>query len=283
MQQFINLNGHHHRADELVIHHQSRAFQYGDGLYETMHANGKQVQFFREHMDHLIRAMEKLKMVVPPKIRSGGIEKEIARLLHSNRHLKGAGVTITVFRSSGEIHLSEEKSASYLIATEGLANEGYALNEKGLMVDLYPELKVPLTPLSNIKTNNGMLYVMAGLYQKEKKLDECLLVNARDEITSGIGSSVFMVSGSVLLTPPLASGCGDEVMRKKVMEYAEREGLEVDDRQPLFLDDFLKAEEVFFANATEGIRWVSGIRKKRYFKQTARKLTARLNKETAID
>jgi branched-chain amino acid aminotransferase len=151
------------------------------------------------------------------------------------------------------------------------------------MVDVYPELKVPLTPLSHLKTNNGMLYVMAGFYQKEKKLDECLLINARDEIASGIGSSVFMVSGGVLLTPPLASGCGDEVMRKKVMEYAEREGLEVDNRQPLFLDDFLKAEEVFFANATEGIRWVSGIRKKRYFKQTARQLTARLNKETAID
>lgn len=283
MQQFINLNGQHHRAEEPVIHHRTRAFQYGDGLFETMHANGKQVQFFHEHMDHLIKAMEKLKMEVPPKIRNHGVEKEIARLLHSNRHLKGASVTFTVFRSSGEIHPSERKSASYLIATEPLANEGYVLNEKGLMVDLYPQLKVPLTPLSNIKTNNGILYVMAELYQKEKKLDECLLINARDEVTSGIGSSVFQISGSVLRTPPLASGCGDEVMRKKMMEYAEREGLEVDDRQPLFLDDFLKAEEVFFANATEGIRWVGGIRKKRYFKQTARKLTARLNRETAID
>ena len=283
MQQYINLNGKHYKADEPVLHHTNRAFQYGDALFETMHANGKQVQFFPDHMQRLITAMGMLRMEVPSRIKTHGIGQEISRLLHTNRHLKGARVRLTVFRNPGGKYAPADLSCSYLIETEALESDTYRLNEKGLIIDVFSLLKKPLTPFSNLKTTNDLLYIMAGIHKKEKGLDECLLINAREEITEAISSNVFLVSGSVIHTPPLASGCLDGIMRKKIIEYAREAGYEMREREPLALGNFLHADEVFLTNAVKGLQWVSGIQKKRYFKGTAKKLLALLNEKTAID
>ncbi|MBS3806784.1 MAG: aminotransferase class IV family protein [Bacteroidales bacterium] len=283
MQQYINLNGKHYPADEPVLHHTNRGFQYGDALFETMHANGKQVQFFYDHMQRLITAMGMLRMDVPSRIKTHGIEHEIARLLHTNRHLKGARVRLTVFRNSGGKYAPADLSCSWLIETEALESDTYRLNEKGMIIDVFSRLKKPLTPLSNLKTTNDLAYIMAGIHKNEKGLDECLLINSQNEITEAISSNVFLVSGSVIHTPPLASGCLDGIMRKKIIEFSREAGYEVYDRQPLALEHFLHGDEVFLTNAVKGIQWVGGIRKKRYFKGTAKRLMGLLNEKTAID
>jgi len=283
MQQYINLNGKHLPADEPVLYHTNRAFQYGDALFETMHANGKQVQFFDDHLQRLIKAMGMLRMEVPSRIKNHSLEGEIARLLHTNRHLKGARVRLTVFRNSGGKYAPDQLSCSYLIESEALESDTYRLNEKGMIIDVFSQLKKPITPFSHLKTTNDLIYIMAGIYKNEKSLDECLLINDKNEITEAISSNIFVVSDRVIHTPPLASGCLDGLMRKKIIEFAREAGYEVRDREALTLENLMHAEEVFLTNAVKGIQWVSGIRKKRFFKNTAKKLIALLNEKTALD
>ena len=283
MQQYINLNGTYQKAEEPALYHTNRGFQYGDALFETMHANGKVIQFFDQHMQRLSKAMGMLKMEIPPKISGQTIENEIIRLLHKNRHLKGARVRLTVFRNPGGKYTPEDNSCSYLIETSSLEHDTYQLNDKGLFIDVFPGLKKPIHPLSNLKTTNDLIYVMAGIFKKEHRLDECLLLNEKDEITEAISSNVFMMYEGELRTPPLASGCLEGIMREQVIECARALNIRISDSQPLKLEDLMKAEEVFLTNAIKGIQWVGGIRQKRFFKQTARKLLSVLNDKTAID
>jgi branched-chain amino acid aminotransferase len=283
MQQYINLNGTHLTAEQPALHHTNRAFQYGDALFETMHANGKVVQFFDQHMQRLIKAMGMLKMDIPPKISGKTIEKEITRLLHKNRHLKGARVRLTVFRNPGGKYTPEDNSCSYLIESQKLDHDTYQLNDKGLFIDVFPGLKKPVHPLSNLKTTNDLIYIMAGLHKKEHGLDECLLLNEKGEITEAISSNVFVVYNRVLSTPPLASGCLEGIMREQIIECAGALNIRVSDSQPLTPEELMQADEVFLTNAIKGIQWVGGIRQKRYFKQTARKLLSVLNEKTALD
>jgi len=283
MQQYINLNGTYRKADEPNLNHGNRGFQYGDALFETMHANGKVIQFFDQHMERLTKAMGMLKMEIPLNISGKTIEKEIGRLLHKNRHLKGARVRLTVFRNPGGGYTPENNACSYLIETSPLQHDTYRLNDKGLFIDVFPALKKPIHPLSNLKTTNDLIYVMAGLYKKEQGLDECLLMNERDEIIESVSSNVFMVYDGVLVTPPLASGCLEGIMREQIMDCAYALKMKVSDHLPLRLTNLMEAEEVFLTNAVKGIQWVGGIRQKRYFKQTTRKLLSVLNERTALD
>jgi len=283
MELFVNINGQYRNAREPVLHSNNRGFRHGDAVCETMRANGKVIHFFEDHLTKLIKGMKALKMQVPAPIRNHTIQQEITRLLHKNRHLKGAGIRLTVFRDPSENSFAQDNACTYLIETEKLPSDAYALNTKGLMVDLFPELKEPVSPFSHITSPNQLFYVMADLYRKEHHLDECLLINTREKITGTINSNIFMVSRDIIKTPSLASGCREGIMRSRIIQYAEDAGIMVNDQDPVWFDELMTADEIFLTNTTEGIQWIAGIRQKRYFKETAKKLMGKLRKETALD
>jgi branched-chain amino acid aminotransferase len=222
-------------------------------------------------------------MEMPYNLKNDRIKQEIVKLLHKNRHLKGAWVRITVFRNKGGSFTPTDDSCSYLIESHKLNNDVYKLNEKGLIVDVYQEHKKPVSPLSTLQTTNALINILAGTFQKAHNLDNCLLINQKNELTEAIDSNLFLVMGDYIKTPPLKSGCVDGIIRKKIFDLSWELGYKISHQHPVFYEDLMNADEMFLTNAVEGIKWVSGIRKKRYFKNTAKKLMALLNEKTRID
>lgn len=283
MGKFININGDYLLSENPSIYHNNRSFLYGDALFETMHANGAEVQFFKDHMARLKQGMEMLKMQIPSNIEHQTIEKEIEKLLRKNKHLKGARLRLTVFRNSGGRYTPETNHVSYLIESEKLDHYSYQLNKKGLLVDFYTELKKPINYLSGLKTTNAMIYILAGIHKKDNNLDECLLVNQKNEITEAISSNIFIVKEDIIKTPPLKSGCLNGIMRNKVLTLAIKNGFKVSADKPVIPEDLLNADEIFLTNAIKGIQWVGGLQHKRFYKNTARQFITSLNELTGIN
>ena len=283
MNQYINLNGHYLDAEEPVLNANNRGFLYGDALYETIRANGTTLFFFQDHMERLIKSMNYLKMDIPSPVKNHRIKQEMVKLLNKNKHLKGAEVRLTVFRNGGGDYTTTDDSCSYLIESNKLENDSYALNKKGMIVDVFQNLKKPITPLSNLKTTNALFYILAGNFKKEHKLDDCLLINQNNELIEAIGSNIFLVKEDIVKTPPLKSGCKDGILRKYIFDLAHELGYKISSQHPVTFEDLMDADEMFFTNITEGIQWVGGIRQKRYFKNTARKLFNLLYEKIRID
>jgi branched-chain amino acid aminotransferase len=283
LKKYINLNGEFYDSQSPVLSHLNRGFLYGDALFETMHANGTQIQFFEDHIKRLTEGMKKLKMILPESFITQSIEKQIVKLLRKNRHLKGARIRLTVFRDEGGKYTPQTNEVSYLIDSEKLPTDQYELNKKGLQVDLFSELKKPLNYLSNLKTTNDLIYVLAGNFKKEHNLDECILINQKNEVCEAISSNLFLVKEDVIKTPPLNSGCLNGIMRKKIIEYAEISGMKISKDYPVAPQELLECDEIFLTNAIKGIQWVSGFRQKRFFKTTAQKLMQKLNEMTALE
>ncbi len=283
MGKFVNLNGEYLLSENPAIYHNNRSFLYGDALFETMHANGAMVQFFEDHMARLKHGMEMLKMQIPSNIEHQTIEKEIEKLLRKNKHLKGARLRLTVFRNSGGRYTPESNCVSYLIESEKLDHYSYQLNKKGLLVDFYTELKKPINYLSGLKTTNAMIYILAGIHKKENNLDECLLINQKNEITEAISSNIFIVKEDIIKTPSLKSGCLNGIMRNKVLTLATKNGFKVSADKPVIPEDLLNADEIFFTNAIKGIQWVGGLQHKRFYKNTARQFITALNELAGIN
>jgi len=283
MGKFVNLNGEYLLSENPTIYHNNRSFLYGDALFETMHANGAMVQFFEDHMARLKHGMEMLKMQIPSNIEHQTIEKEIEKLLRKNKHLKGARLRLTVFRNSGGRYTPESNCVSYLIESEKLDHYSYQLNKKGLLVDFYTELKKPINYLSGLKTTNAMIYILAGIHKKENNLDECLLINQKNEITEAISSNIFIVKEDIIKTPSLKSGCLNGIMRNKVLTLATKNGFKVSADKPVIPEDLLNADEIFFTNAIKGIQWVGGLQHKRFYKNTARQFITALNELAGIN
>ncbi len=279
--QYISYNGQIIAAKEFGITINNRSFQYGDGLFETMHAVGSQVQFFYEHLERLVESMKVLKMEVPVRftIDTLGLQKEISKLLTKNKIFKGGRIRLSVFRRAGGLYTPKTSEVSYIVQALPLEQTYYELNTKGYIIDIYDEIPKPVNILSGIKTTSSLLYVMAGIYKKEKKLDECLLINETGNIVEGMSSNIFLIKEENIYTPPLRSGCLNGIMRKKVIELAKSEGFTVFDEVPIKLPDIMAADELFFTNAINGIRWVMGFKQRRYFNKITKILSQKLNEK----
>lgn len=283
MQQYICYNGSYYRSDEPVLMHNNRGFLYGDALFETMRANGKVIHFFEDHISRAFYSMKALRMNPPDNIEKGYIKDEIIKLLNKNRHLKGARIRLTIFRDSGGKYTPDRNSISYIIESEALKNDIYTLNDRGLVIDIYQEYKKPLNVLSNLKTTNDLVYIMAGIFKKENHLDECILLNERNEVTESISSNLFLVKDNILKTPTLKSGCLNGVMRKQILSFAEEIDLKISLQHSLTPEELLNSDEIFLTNAIKGIQWVGAFRDIRYYKNTAKKLMKRLVEQTKLE
>lgn len=276
---FILYNGEYHLKDEFGLSYKNRAFCYGDGLFETMHANGTDIQFFEDHMIRLMYSMKILKMNIPNVIKSGFIEKEIIKLLHKNKLYQGVRIRLSIFRNDGGKYTPTDNNISYVVETDYIENYHYELNQKGLIIDIFNDIKKPANKFSNLKTSNSLLYVMAGLYSKEKKLDDCVLINEKGNIVEGVSSNIFLIKGSTLSTPTLKDGPVAGIMRKQILKIADSVGFKINHESSITEEQLLNADEVFFTNSISGIRWVVAYKEKRYYNNNAKKLVNKLNTE----
>lgn len=280
---FILYNGEYHLKDEFGLSIKNRAFCYGDGLFETMHANGTEIQFFDDHMIRLKYSMKILKMEIPTVIESGFIKKEIIKLFHKNKLYQGVRIRLSVFRNDGGKYTPTDNHVSYIVETDYIENYHYELNHKGLIIDFFNAIKKPVNKFSNLKTSNSLIYVMAGLYSKEKKLDDCILINEKGNIVEGISSNIFLIKGSTLSTPILKDGPVAGIMRKQILKIADSVGFRINHESSINEEQLLNADEVFFTNSISGIRWVLAYKEKRYYNHNAKKLVDKLNTETFGD
>ena len=276
MSQYILFNDEFFAADEAVIKASNRGFKFGDGLFETMRMSNGKLQFAAQHADRLRAGMKALKMEGYSLMDEYFLRQKTTELLKKNKIHGNARFRLTIYRDGEGLYTPEHNKTGYLLEGLPLEDAHYELNKKGLIIDVYDEITKPVNKISNYKTSNSLLYVMAGLFKKQHRLDEALILNQHGFLCESISSNVFVVYQKQIYTPALSEGCVAGVMRTIVLQLAKTYQLPIIEAQ--ISPEILKeAEEVFVTNASSGIRWVMGYGKKRYFNEVAKMLSIKLN------
>ena len=264
-------------SSERSLLHNNRAFCYGDALFETIHCLGTEPQLFNKHWARLLRGLKALKMDIVEGLSEEYFRSYVGKLLNKNRIFKGARIRLTVYRDQGGLYTPEKNSVSWLLESSALKCEKYELNQKGLAVDIFDEVHKPVNKLSNLKTTNALIYVLAGLHRSVNNLDECFVLNQFGRIAECISSNVFLVFENKIVTPPLTEGCISGIMREVILEIIATSKIDLEER-PVLEKELQDAEEIFITNAIQGIQWISAYKDRRYFNFMARKLLVELNK-----
>ena len=273
---YVNSNGTVMANDTPTIQAANRAHLYGDGVFESIRImNGRPLNL-NNHIQRMLEGAQALKMRPSVFYTQAFFEEKIIELIQKSEITDGGRCRISLDRISGGTYTPTSNEAVYFIEVYTIENNSFELNAKGWEIDLYTEMKKVKNPLSNYKTKNGLLYVMASINAKERKLDEVLVVNEKGAILESSSSNLFVVSNGVLYTPSLDEGCLAGTMRMQVINLAVANGIKVYECT-IFPQNIIAADEIFITNAIRGITWVSGYRTKRYFNNTSRKLVAHLN------
>ena len=272
------LNGHLISIYEPTVSFANRAFRYGDSLFESIRVCNNRVMFLKDHINRLKLGMTVLRMNLPAELNSDNVYEFIVQLLKSNVHAPHARVRLTVFRNDGGHYTPLTNDISFLIESEPLES-GYQLNQRGYWVDIYADIKKPVNKLSNLKTGNALMNVMAGIAKQSMKLDECLLVNQNGGICESISSNIFVVKNSTLFTVPLTDGCVAGVMRRQIMHLAAENKI-LTFESPVTTYTLMNADEIFLTNTIQGIRWVGQFKDRFYTNKMAQFFAGRLQQLT---
>lgn len=272
---YINFNGQIVPEDSKLFSVDSRALRYGDGLFETMLYQGGEIRFLHLHVDRLQRGMQKLQLEQVSMFDAYFIKKITDDLIRKNNMLgQRVRVRLIVFREGGGIYTPVTNKSAFILQVHKLETE---VRDKkvGLIVDLFTEVKKPYSDLSALKTNNALVYVLAGNFKRKFDYDDVFILNQEGFLCEALTSNIFVYFDKVLYTPALNQGCVEGIMRKVVMDMAADEGIPVVEAQ-INPEIMKKADELFCTNAVQGIQWVMGYKQKRYFNKISRLMQEKL-------
>ena len=273
---FVNNNGEVIEGKAHAVESSSRAFLYGDGLFESIKIiNGKAINL-ENHYARLLAGSELLKLRIPSFYSIDFFQEKIDELAKKASITNGGRVRLSIDRTSGGTYKPISNDATYLIEIEESNSNCFELNTKGLEIDLFINMRKQACKLANYKTKNGLLYIMASLEADERGLDDVLISNDKGIIIESTSSNLFVVSNGVLYTPSLEDGCLAGTMRMQIINLALENQMKVYECS-IMPQNLLVADEVFLTNAIKGVLWVGGYRTKRYFNNVSRKFVDLLN------
>ncbi|NNF41165.1 MAG: aminodeoxychorismate lyase [Woeseiaceae bacterium] len=229
-----------------------RAFQYGDGLFETVAIRDGQPRLWPRHLERLARGCGCLGIDLP----------DIAAL---SRWIQEA-----LWRSAEDPSYCIAK----IVVSSGAAQRGYGRERRlaaETYVGIYPgarqashhyrdgvdtvvcDTRLALHSVTaGLKTLNRLEQVLAGSERIVRGAFEGLTLDADGRLICGTMSNVFIVSGNRVMTPALQR-CGVAgVMRAHAIESLQRDGITVDVCD-VAVADLWAADEVFLANSQFGV------------------------------
>jgi 4-amino-4-deoxychorismate lyase len=237
-----------------TLDYRDRGLQYGDGLFESMRVQRRQIRLLDFHLDRLYKSCRLLRIPAPKR-----------RVLRRELELIAAGrnegvLKLIVTRGSGPrgYRPSGRERATRIASLHALP-PAVSADAAGAV-----RLRVCATPLSTnpalagLKTLNRLDSVLARAEWQDARIWEGLMRDVAGNWVCGTMSNLFLRRGSVLMTP-LLDRCGVAgVMRRWILQSAGRLHLRTVERR-IRWEDLKSSEEVFMSNAVVGIRSVRSI------------------------
>ncbi len=243
------VNGRFATEDEAALSPLDRGFTLADGLFETMAALGDRVFRMADHLARMQRGAETLHIPLPPadelaaiileSIGRNGYPGSVARLTVSRGVDYGRGLDApAALDPSVVVRVAPWQGPPDSLPTgRRLAISNIPRNDR--------------SPLSRVKSLSYVEGVAARLEAQRAGADDALLLNTRGLVACGTSSNVFVVNGSILLTPPEGDGVLAGVARRTVLEEARNLGLSAVEQsiEPGYVAG---ADEVFLTNVVQG-------------------------------
>ncbi|MBA2248927.1 MAG: aminotransferase class IV [Chitinophagaceae bacterium] len=250
---FFNYNGKIYPEHTPVISPDNRSLRYGDGLFETMKVVNGKIILKELHFERLFSGMALLQFQAPPNFTQDFLEDQVLQLCKKNGHFETARIRLMIFRGNGGLYDAENTDPNYIIQGWSIDNDKL-LNSNGLVIDIYNDARKSCDKFSNIKTNNFLPYVMAALYAKENKLNDCILLNTNERICDSTLANIFFIKDDVIYTPPLNEGCIAGVVRRWMIQNLQPSFAVIE--KPFFAEELLRADEIFLTNSIFDMKWV---------------------------
>ena len=248
-------NGEFIKWNDARVHVMSHVLHYGSSVFEGIRCystnRGSAIFRLREHMQRLLNSAKIYRMEHPwtlDQLCDGAVE------LVKRSNMDHCYIRPILFRSLDEanpafgVNPFPNPLACYIGAWDWGQYLGEEAIERG--VDVCVSTWNRLTPNSMpAMAKSGANYMNSQLIKMEALLNgfaEGIALDDRGYVSEGSGENIFMVSGDVVLTPPLSSSILPGITRDSVVQICHELGITVKERTIQRAALYL-ADELFFS------------------------------------
>lgn len=259
----------------------NRGFLYGDSVFESIRIVNNKIIFWEDHYMRLMSSMRIIRIEIPQSYTPDFFKVQITNTISKVNPSFTGRVRLTIFRDGGGYYAPELSSPSFIINCSVIDSEEFYLKDSEFKVDLFKDYYIQNDLLSNLKTNNKLINVLAGIYANENNLDNCILLNNKKNVTEFLNGNLFIVRENKIITPNLDSGCLKGIMRKKIIEYIKLIPEFSIEETVISPFDLLSANEIWLTNSISGIINVTNYRNKSFSNDVAKIFIDFLNKKVS--
>jgi branched-chain amino acid aminotransferase len=261
----VDMDGRIVSPREAMVSIFDRGFLYGDSVYEVVRTYALRPFELTRHLERLGRSARRLALALPWD--AARTRDEVRRTLDASRggdqsdpaaapwNAGERSIRIIMTRGAGELGLDPALAVeprAFVIAGPLRAppaeayRDGVACRIVGVRHD------APDAADTTAKTGAHLSNVLAMKEARDAGAHEALLLDRDGFVTEGASSSVFVVRGGRLETPPLAAGILEGVTRGIVLELARAEGVPVRE-VALRPGDLADADELFITSTAREV------------------------------
>jgi branched-chain amino acid aminotransferase len=222
----------------------------GDGVFETALVTDGEPFALTRHLRRLARSAAAMALPVPDDaLIRAGVAETLAAARDRGVDLAHARLRITVTGGPGPLGSNRGPDGPTLLLAATAASN-WPDEPKAVTV---PWTRNERSPIAGVKTTSYAENVVALAAAHRAGAQEALFANTRGELCEGSGTNVVVVSGGVLVTPPLSSGCLAGITRELLLEWAAAEGLPMVEKD-LPIEALGDADDVLLTSSTRGVQ-----------------------------
>jgi len=227
-----------------------RGLAYGDGLFETIAVVGGRPQLWNWHIERLLEGCRRLRLPPPD---TALLWEESTRLCQELDGSSGV-LKLTYTRGTGGRGYAPpgNTTPTRILALSAWPQWPASRWEEGVALFLCQTRLAEQPQLAGLKHLNRLEQVLARAEWDDPQWAEGLVRDPSGGPVEGVSSNLFAVVHGRLITPPL-DRCGVAgVMRRNIMQLADKLGVPAEVRA-LSLPVLRTVDEVFMSNSLAGI------------------------------
>jgi branched-chain amino acid aminotransferase/4-amino-4-deoxychorismate lyase len=241
----LNYNGEYVHESDFSLGVNDRAFQYGDGLFETIVVRNGKVKFLSSHIERLKLGAKAIELNLPELFTRDNVELLLMELIKKNNIQDDVRVKLLVWRKEGGLYTPDTNDVNYMIKTTPLTSASIFSIKTWRC---YHQFRLSETLISPFKTLNSLPYVLASNYKKQHKLDEVVLLDQEGNVAEASASNLFWIQDNDLFTPALKTGCKKGIIRSQIQKIAAQYGYSWNEVLLNDITTLQNSDSIFVAN-----------------------------------
>ncbi len=244
-------------AETPLLSAYDRAFQVGDGVFETIRVVGGRILELPLHAERLRASAAALEIPLSPDVGST-LRDAIGGLLAADGlDAPGLQVSVRATLSRGPVrsrNLLPPADVRPVLVVQAwpVTPPAPELLARGLHLAISAVRRDPSSPLAAVKTTSRAESVFARLEARRRGADDALFLTLDGHLAEATSASLFLVAGDVLATPALECGVLAGTTRQWLLRWASAAGLAAREGW-LTPDDLYRADEAFLASSVAGV------------------------------